>query len=70
MQLIAVETNIESVRQEPSFLMHVILDLMVDQKFSAIEALEDELDAVEGALLAGVKLQPRRADPIPSAVNA
>ena len=47
-----VETNIESVRQGPSFLMHVILDLVVDQKFSAIEALEDELDAVEGALLA------------------
>ena len=47
-----VETNIESVRQGPSFLMHVILDLVVDQKFLAIEALEDELDAVEGALLA------------------
>ena len=47
-----VETNIESVRQGPSFLMHVILDLVVDQKFAAIEALEDELDAVEGALLA------------------
>ena len=46
------ETNIESVRQGPSFLMHVILDLVVDQKFAAIEALEDELDAVEGALLA------------------
>ena len=47
-----VETNFESVRQGPSFLMHVILDLVVDQKFAAIEALEDELDAVEGALLA------------------
>ena len=47
-----VETNIESVRQGPSFLMHVILDLVVDQKFAAIEALEDELDGVEGALLA------------------
>jgi magnesium transporter len=46
------ETNIESFRQGPSFLMHVILDLVVDQKFAAIEALEDELDAVEGALLA------------------
>ena len=47
-----VETDFESVRQGPSFLMHVILDLVVDQKFAAIEALEDELDAVEGALLA------------------
>ena len=47
-----VETNIERVRQGPSFLMHLILDHVVDQKFAAIEALEDELDAVEGALLA------------------
>ena len=49
-----VETNIESARRGPSFLMHVILDYVVDQKFAAIEALEDELDAVEGALLADV----------------
>ena len=49
-----LETNVESVRQGPSFLMHVILDHVVDQKFAAIEALEDELDAVEGALLADV----------------
>jgi magnesium transporter len=47
-----VETNIESARHGPSFLMHVILDYVVDQKFLAIEALEDELDAVEGAMLA------------------
>lgn len=47
-----VETNIESVRHGPSFLMHIILDYVVDQKFLAIEALEDELDTVEGALLA------------------
>jgi magnesium transporter len=46
-----VEKNIESVRHGPSFLMHVILDYVVDQKFVTIEALEDELDAVEGAML-------------------
>jgi len=34
--------------------MHVIMDHVVDQKFLAIEALEDELDAVEGAMLADV----------------
>ena len=49
-----VETNIHSARQGPSFLMHIILDYVVDQKFSAIEALEDELDTVEGAMLADV----------------
>jgi magnesium transporter len=32
--------------------MHVILDHVVDQKFAAIEALEDELDTAEGVLLA------------------
>ena len=47
-----VETNIQSARQGPSFLMHIILDYVVDQKFTAIEALEDELDTVEGAMLA------------------
>jgi magnesium transporter len=46
-----VETNIQSARHGPSFLMHVILDYVVDQKFTAIEALEDELDSVEGAML-------------------
>ena len=46
-----VETNIQSVWHGPSFLMHVILDYVVDQKFSAIEALVDELDTLEGAML-------------------
>ena len=48
-----VEKDIESARQGPAFLMHVILDHVVDQKFVAIEALEDELDAAEDAMLAG-----------------
>ena len=49
-----VEMDIESARQGPAFLMHVILDHVVDQKFLAMEALEDELDAVEEAMLANV----------------
>ncbi len=49
-----VETDIESARHGPAFLMHVILDHVVDQKFLAIEALEDELDTVEEAVLADV----------------
>ena len=31
----------------PAFLMHVILDYIVDQKFQAFDALEDELDMAE-----------------------
>ncbi len=46
-----VETNVEAIRQGPSYLMHEILDYVVDQKFSAIEALIDELDTLEGAML-------------------
>jgi magnesium transporter len=40
--------------RSPAFLMHIILDQVVDQKFLAIEALEDELDAEEEAMLADV----------------
>ncbi len=49
-----VEHDIESARHGPAFLMHVILDHMVDHKFAAIEALEDELDRTEEAMLAAV----------------
>jgi magnesium transporter len=47
-----VEMDIESARQGPAFLMHILLDHIVDQKFLAIEALEDELDTAEDAMLA------------------
>jgi len=46
-----VEKNIEGARQGPSYVMHLILDYIVDHKFAAIEAIEDELDDVEGALI-------------------
>jgi magnesium transporter len=47
-----VELNIERAQQGPAFLMHIILDHIVDQKFVAIEALEDGLEAAEEAMLA------------------
>jgi magnesium transporter len=48
-----VEQNFQGAgeRQGPSQVMHLILNEVVDQKFVAIEALEDELDDVEGALI-------------------
>ena len=49
-----LEGDIESARHGPAFLMHVILDYVVDQKFLAIEGLEDELEVREEALLADV----------------
>ncbi len=47
-----VEKSLQGIRQGPSEVMYLILDFVVDQKFVAIEALEDELDDVEGALIA------------------
>jgi magnesium transporter len=44
--------NTEKVRQGPDFLLHFILDQVVDRKFVAIEALEDELNISEEAILA------------------
>lgn len=49
-----VERDIESVRQGPAFLTHVILDYVVDQKFVTIEALEEDLDSAEELMLAEV----------------
>lgn len=46
-----VEKNLEGAEQGPSHVMYLILDYVIDQKFVAIEALEDELDDVEGALI-------------------
>ncbi|MGA9118022.1 MAG: magnesium transporter CorA family protein [Bacteroidota bacterium] len=46
-----VELNPEGARQGPAFLLHVILDHIVDQKFVAIETLEEELDRAEEAIL-------------------
>ena len=46
-----VEFEIENARKGPAFLMHVIMDHIVDQKFHAIEAMEDELEEAEEILL-------------------
>jgi magnesium transporter len=51
-----VERDIYSARQGPAFLMHVILDHIVDNKFTAIELLEDELDSTEETMLADVSM--------------
>jgi len=39
----------------PAFLLHTLLDNLVDRKFTAIEALEDELSETEEAILARTK---------------
>ncbi len=47
-----IEFELENVRKGPAFLMHVIMDHIVDQKFHAIETMEDELEEAEEFLLA------------------
>jgi magnesium transporter len=47
----AVIRDIGNVRKGPDFLLHVILDYVVDRKFKAIEALQEELDNAEEIIL-------------------
>ncbi len=47
-----IELDVESARQGPAFLLHVVLDYVVDQNYAAIETLEDMLDTAEDAVIA------------------
>ena len=47
-----VAVELESARKGPAFLMHVIMDHIVDQKFHALDTMEDELEEAEELLLA------------------
>jgi magnesium transporter len=49
-----VEMDPESVIQGPAFLLYVILDKVVDQKFDSIEVLEEQLDDAEESMLADI----------------
>lgn len=46
-----IENDPGLARSGPAFLMHVILDYVVDEKFKAFEALEDELEETEETVL-------------------
>ena len=46
--------DLATVERGPDFLLHVILDAVVDDKFAAIEALEDDIDAAEEGMLRDV----------------
>jgi magnesium transporter len=47
-----IEHELENARKGPAFLMHIIMDHIVDQKFLAIDSMEDELEEAEEVLLA------------------
>lgn len=46
-----VQHEMEMAARGPDYLLQVILDHIVDEKFAAIEALEDDLDALEEEVL-------------------
>lgn len=47
--------NSENMDQGPAFLLHFILDQVMDKKFIAIEAIEDELIEAEEIILSDLK---------------
>jgi magnesium transporter len=47
----AIGLNMENVRKGPAFLLHLLLDDIVDNKFIAIEAIQDEIDGAEERVL-------------------
>ena len=54
-----VENAGPKAKSGPDFLMHIVLDYLVDQKYKAFDNMEDELENAEELLLADVeKFQP------------
>ncbi|MCU0289088.1 MAG: magnesium transporter CorA family protein [Acidobacteria bacterium] len=47
----AITRDINDVRKGPDYLLHVILDYIVDRKFKSIEAIQEELDNAEEIIL-------------------
>jgi magnesium transporter len=52
-----VRTRVESapqlLRKGPGFVLYALMDFVVDQYFPIVDALEDDLDALEAAIFAG-----------------
>lgn len=49
------ESGKQNTRRGPDFLMHVILDYIVDEKYKAFDQLEDELENAEDSMLNDVE---------------
>jgi magnesium transporter len=46
-----IQRAMSSIQQGPAFLMHAVLDLLVDGKFEVVETLQEGVDAAEEAVL-------------------
>jgi magnesium transporter len=49
-----VESDLGNARQGPAYLLHVLLDRIVDQKFVAIEAIEEAINESEDVILTDI----------------
>jgi magnesium transporter len=56
-----IESDPKNAMGGPDFLMHVVLDHLVDEKYEAFDNMEDDLDAAEELMISEVdKFQPRQ----------
>ena len=54
-----IENGHSNAKAGPDFLMHIVLDWLVDQKYKAFDDMEDELEEAEESLISNVeKFQP------------
>jgi magnesium transporter len=57
---VIVENGILNAKNGPDYVMHIVLDYLVDQKYRAFDDMEDKLEEAEESLLNNVeKFQPR-----------
>ena len=47
----SIEREMDTVRLGPSYLLHLVVDMIVDHKLMAVEGIEEKLDADEDAIL-------------------
>jgi magnesium transporter len=56
-----IENDSKNAKAGPAFLMHIVLDYLVDQKYKAFDDMEDELEDAEELLLKNVeKFEPMK----------
>jgi magnesium transporter len=49
--------GMENTRRGPAFLLHIMLDMIVDHQFAAIEAIEDQIVALEDIMMEDILRQ-------------
>lgn len=56
-----IENDQKNAKAGPDFLMHILIDFLVDEKYKAFDYMEDDLDVAEESLISNVeKFQPRQ----------